>query len=310
MKTSIFVSMVLFLTIQQIKASPRKRGKGGGNGGSETGFGSNSGYSGGGWHNPSGGSVSATGVGGNSGYSGGGLKNPSGGASGATGLGSNSGYSGGGWNNPSSGSMSGTGVGGNSGHFVGGWKSPSGGHASGTGLGGSGGNPSGSWKNPSHNTNDKSSDFAGKKKGFLSKNWKTAAAFGAGAYVGHQLSQGISKLFEPNLFFYNGHQYDFNTWDRYARKDGWVCRNDTDCSWIDPHLVCDKREFNLNEIRADWPWKAALKGRCACKDNLLFDTTNGTCYNSGSGWWITIIVAIAVIGGFVACCCCIWRFKK
>ena len=47
---------------------------------------------------------------------------------------------------------------------------------------------------------------------------------------------------------WGGHAYYYNDWERYAKVDGWVCRNDLDCSWLDPNLGCNDREFKLSDI--------------------------------------------------------------
>ena len=43
--------------------------------------------------------------------------------------------------------------------------------------------------------------------------------------------------------------YSFASWDRNARKDGWVCRSDEDCEWLDPHLGCDDNEFEMRNVQ-------------------------------------------------------------
>ena len=47
----------------------------------------------------------------------------------------------------------------------------------------------------------------------------------------------------------NGYWYSFDDWNRNTHVDGWVCRNDVDCVWIDSNLGCDDREFDLNKIQ-------------------------------------------------------------
>ena len=56
----------------------------------------------------------------------------------------------------------------------------------------------------------------------------------------------IKKSFKP--FRFGGRDYDYDEWDQYARIDGWVCRNDRDCSWLDPRLGCNDYEFSINLI--------------------------------------------------------------
>ena len=224
-------------------------------------------------------------------YSGGGLAYSSG----------ISNYNSGGWRNPSNGNR-------DTHYSGGGWNVPSNGN---TGNRYSGGG----WRNPTNGNpgNQKFDNLGtgsktksgGSAKNFVKKNWKKAAAFGAGAYIGYKLSEGVSKLFNPNLF--NGH--DFNTWDRNARIDGWVCRNDRDCNWLDQHLECEDNGFKLDDIKGAWPWKEELRGRCGCEDGYLFNQQNGSCYHSGAGspswFWL---VGSAIFIGVVGCFCCIIKY--
>ena len=47
----------------------------------------------------------------------------------------------------------------------------------------------------------------------------------------------------------NNNNYNFEHWNRIAESDGWVCRNDIDCLWIDDNLGCDARQFKHKEIK-------------------------------------------------------------
>ena len=58
----------------------------------------------------------------------------------------------------------------------------------------------------------------------------------------------IGKKFSKGIFKFADVDFDFNDWDRHARIDGWVCRNDADCTWIDDNLGCDDRDFEIREI--------------------------------------------------------------
>ena len=249
------------------------------------------GYSGGGWGQSSGSNTNF----------GGGWRAPSNGNSGSH-------YSGGGWNVPSNTKSGNTGTH-NSG---GGWNAPS------NPSNGNAGYSGGGWKNPSNaNVGNKNSGYSGsdpktKKKSFIKKHWKKAAAFGAGAYIGYQLSDGIGKLFNPSIYNYNGQQYDFNTWDRNARIDGWVCRNNGDCNWLDKHLQCESRGFRMDDIKGDWPWKNDLTGRCGCENGYLFDKQSGKCYqSSNTPSWLIGIIVIIVFFGIIGCCCfCTCKLMK
>ena len=48
---------------------------------------------------------------------------------------------------------------------------------------------------------------------------------------------------------YGGHDYEFDDWNRGALLDGWVCRNDSDCTWIDERLGCNDYGFDKNTIK-------------------------------------------------------------
>ena len=43
--------------------------------------------------------------------------------------------------------------------------------------------------------------------------------------------------------------FSFDDWSQNANEDGWVCRSDVDCDWIDSNLGCDDREFSNSSIQ-------------------------------------------------------------
>ena len=270
----------LIFLVDEMHCYPKRGGGSRGGGYSSGGWGQSSGSNtnfGGGWRAPSNGNSGSH-------YSGGGWNMPSNSKSGNTGTH----YSGGGWNAPSNPSN------GNAGYSGGGWKNPSNANIG------------------SKNSGYSGSDAKTKKKSFIKKHWKKAAAFGAGAYIGYQLSDGIGKLFNPSIYNYNGQQYDFNTWDRNARIDGWVCRNNGDCNWLDKHLQCESRGFRMDDINGDWPWKNDLIGRCGCENGYFFDKQNGKCYQSSdTPSWLIAIIVILVFFGIIGCCCfCTCKLMK
>ena len=55
----------------------------------------------------------------------------------------------------------------------------------------------------------------------------------------------IKKKFKKSTKF----NYDFDDWDRDAQLDGWACRNDQDCTWIDERLGCNDYGFESSTIR-------------------------------------------------------------
>jgi len=182
-----------------------------------------------------------------------------------------------------------------------------------SGSSGSRYNPT-NWKNPIKSKPHKPKSSISKKP-FSKKNFKKALAFGAGAYISYKISKKVSKKIKKSFkpFRFGGRDYDYDEWDQYARIDGWVCRNDRDCSWLDPRLGCNDYEFSINLINAPWPWKAELRGTCACEDGFQFNRDSGICEgNSGfftaaaqlAGWAIAVII-IAILLGLCCCCGCI-----
>jgi len=206
--------------------------------------------------------------------------------------------------------------------------------------GGSSGSKSKGSSSSSGSSGSRTSWFGGKKKGSSSgkspgstgykpsksgiskksfsngKKWKKALAFGAGAYIGAKVIKKIGKAFKPKIFFFGGRDYDFDEWRGFSRIDGWLCRSDRDCEWMDRNLGCDDREFSINVVNAPWPWKAELVGRCGCEDGYWFDRDNGSCnqYDAGligkiAGWLIGVIVVVVIVG-LCLCCCCVFFVMK
>ena len=62
-------------------------------------------------------------------------------------------------------------------------------------------------------------------------------AVGYGAYKIGQLSSRFSGL-RVGSPGYPG--YGFNDWNRWRQADGFLCRNDNDCRWLDRNLECDR----------------------------------------------------------------------
>ena len=52
--------------------------------------------------------------------------------------------------------------------------------------------------------------------------------------------------------------YTFDDWNQNSNLDGWVCRNDLDCDWIDEKLGCDSRNFSLDSIQVAHIWIVAF----------------------------------------------------
>ena len=56
---------------------------------------------------------------------------------------------------------------------------------------------------------------------------------GAVAYGAYK----IGKLRE-RAKYYDGPSFDFDTWNTRRQADGFLCRNNNDCRWLDNNLGC------------------------------------------------------------------------
>ena len=147
---------------------------------------------------------------------------------------------------------------------------------------------------------------ASKKK--FGKKVKKAAAVGVGIgilYVGGKVAKKLGKAFVKGIF----PDYSFDEWRILANKDGWLCRNDRDCSWIDPSLGCDDRDFKISLASKGWPWRAQLAGQCACAYGFVFNKDEGSCdvdlsFVGDVLAWGAGMIALFVVMSIVGCCCC------
>jgi len=172
---------------------------------------------------------------------------------------------------------------------------------------GSGSRPGGSRPGSSRPTNSKPSYTP--SKGVSSKGFgaKKVVAFAAGAYIGGKVAKKIGKKFNKGLKF-GDDDFDFDDWDREARVDGWICRNDQDCSWIDDHLACDDRDFSSSRLNGNWPatFKQDARGHCACEFGYTFDSDEAECQKFSIDGTPIIYIAIAIVVSIiVGLCCCI-----
>ncbi|XP_040573869.1 uncharacterized protein [Lepeophtheirus salmonis] len=153
--------------------------------------------------------------------------------------------------------------------------------------------------------------FGKKKKGSKLKTLKKAAVIGAVAYGGYKVGQLTSRF--SNFGHSNNMGYGFNDWNRWRQQDGFLCRNNNDCVWIDPSLECDdyKLDFSPSNL-----WfggdVASIKGKCECRNNFLWNDDDLHCLKrsggfggGGGGGLGGLIISIIVIMSMVCCCCVI-----
>ena len=90
-------------------------------------------------------------------------------------------------------------------------------------------------------TNAKKRNSGGSKPskppGSTIKKLKKAALIGAGVYVGYKLTKAASKFAN-----FDDPDIDFNTWNKRREADGFLCRTDNHCNWLDENLECQQVE--------------------------------------------------------------------
>ena len=45
--------------------------------------------------------------------------------------------------------------------------------------------------------------------------------------------------------WFKKHQIQFDDWNQWRKSDGFLCRSDTDCMWIDPEMLCHEGFLNF-----------------------------------------------------------------
>lgn len=138
---------------------------------------------------------------------------------------------------------------------------------------------------------------------------KKAAVVGVGVYAGYQL--GKLSAGYGSWGYGRQHGYGFNDWNRWREVDGFLCRETSDCSWVDPRLYCQDYELDFSPSRAwyngDASQIARIVGECACPHGMFFNDREMRCQNRGyfSGLSGTALAfAILIPLGVLMCCCC------
>ena len=85
-----------------------------------------------------------------------------------------------------------------------------------------------------------------KPKSKLKSRLKKAALVGVGAYAGYKVAKLASKFSRPG--FGNSYGYKFNDWNDWREADGFLCRSNKDCKWIDDNLNCEDYELEFTPL--------------------------------------------------------------
>jgi len=93
----------------------------------------------------------------------------------------------------------------------------------------------------------------------------------------------------------------------WVRKDGFLCWDNDDCSWIDEYLQCQEGKVEGKEAK-EVRWTGYkiddVKGRCQCSGISYFYPAQLACRFA---WWqyllfvLAAIAILAVLGGIAAC---------
>ena len=117
-------------------------------------------------------------------------------------------------------------------------------------------------------------------------NLKKAALIGVGAYAGYKVAKLEKKFSRPGF----GNSYKFNDWNDWREADGFLCRSNKDCKWIDDNLNCEDYELEFkpfvspilsSSMKIDWK---VLKGTGCLKANIYISTCSGWLKNASYIW--------------------------
>jgi len=144
---------------------------------------------------------------------------------------------------------------------------------------------------------------------------KKAAVVGLGVYGTYKLAKATSKFGKKKLKFKNGADIDFDEWDGWRQESGLLCRNTTDCNWLDVDLRCDNYEASVRAsivqaLTGNWFGdKNLIVGECQCqRESQVWNEDELECFvPSLSGlviFFIVVGVLLAVIGCFCLCLRC------
>jgi len=154
-----------------------------------------------------------------------------------------------------------------------------------------------SWGSSSNKNNygSSSSSSGGRKK--FSNRLKTAAAVGAGAYVGYQLGKMTGRFGN----YHHGGSWGHSQYNTWRQKDGMLCRNTEDCTWMDKDLICQDYEMDFSMDRG---WFGgdylAIIGDCECRRGMDFDNWELRCEPLFLGVGVAAILGMLLLS---LCCC-------
>ena len=85
-----------------------------------------------------------------------------------------------------------------------------------------------------------------KPKSKLKSRLKKAALVGVGVYAGYKVAKLASKFSSRGSGW--GNSYKYNDWNDWREADGFLCRSNKDCQWIDNNLNCEDYELEFTPL--------------------------------------------------------------
>merc|ERR1712172_339853 len=156
---------------------------------------------------------------------------------------------------------------------------------------------------PKKRPSGSSSGSPPKPKSKLKSRLKKAAPVGVGAYAGYKVAKLAGKFSRPG--FGNSYGYKFNDWNDWREADGFLCRSNKDCQWIDDNLNCEDYELDFTPL-AGWFGGdvISIRGECNCEQGLFWNDDDLSCDRPHPISGIGAIVGIAIAFSIMLCCCC------
>jgi hypothetical protein len=102
-----------------------------------------------------------------------------------------------------------------------------------------------------------------------------------------------------------GNSYKFNDWNDWREADGFLCRSNKDCQWIDDNLNCEDYELEFTPF-AGWFGgdTISIRGECTCEQGLFWNDDDLSCDRPNPISGIGAIIGIAIAISIMLCCCC------
>jgi len=146
---------------------------------------------------------------------------------------------------------------------------------------------------------------------------KKVAVVGAVGYTAYKIGQ-LSNRFNGHSFGDNYNPgYNFNQWKTWRKADGFLCRNDNDCNWLDRNLECDRVQDFGWTINDGWfGGNEKPVGECDCQNGMRWDDDDLRCENWYAPWYVAIglsfglMVFLFILGGCCCCAVCFFAAKK